>query len=227
MTILALDAAGETLSVALRNVEERRYFEVDAGLRHSERLMELVDAVLSSARMKPEQLDAVACMDGPGSFTGLRIGYAVAKGMSVALGIPFIAVSTLECIAYAASHWPGLVLPVMDAKKSRFFSAAFREGERLTEDADASVEALASIAETEPRVLLTGPGSPAAGAALKGLSPPGHIYIDPTHKDGRARELSVLAELKYRREGRGEDADAGPRYLRVSDAELVKGAKHG
>ncbi len=119
------------------------------------------------------------------------------------------------------------MLPVLDAKKGRFFAAAFRGGLRLTEDADSSVEELAALAEAEPRVLLTGPGAPAAGTGLETLIPSGRLHIDPAHRSGRARELSALAELRYRREGRGEDEDAGPRYIRKSDAELVKEAKHG
>jgi tRNA threonylcarbamoyladenosine biosynthesis protein TsaB len=183
--------------------------------------MGLVDTLFKSAGMKPEDLEAAACMKGPGSFTGLRIGYAAAKGLSLALGIPLAAVPTLDCIAHPHSAWPGLVLPSLDAKKGRFFAAFYRNGQRLGDYLDASPEAISGTLETlrtgrEEKVILTGPGGELLLSRLPSLQ---GLTVDPSFKRGRAFELldklSKNVILNYK-----ENVYSGPLYLRKSDAEL-------
>ena len=143
MNILAIDTATSILSIAVSSAEGIRHFEVDAGLRHSELLMDLADMVMKTAGLEASDLELVACMRGPGSFTGLRIGFAAAKGMALALGIPLVSVPTLDCMAAPCAVWPGLVIPVIDAKKHRFFTALYRGGQRLTEYLDAEPDEIA------------------------------------------------------------------------------------
>jgi tRNA threonylcarbamoyladenosine biosynthesis protein TsaB len=128
MRILALDTSDQVLSVALDTENGVFCAEIDAGTRHSELLMECIDGLFKTAGLAPRELDLVACMKGPGSFTGLRIGYATAKGLCMALGIRLAAVPTLDCLAYALSIWPGIVIPAIDAKKGCFFSSFYRGG---------------------------------------------------------------------------------------------------
>jgi tRNA threonylcarbamoyladenosine biosynthesis protein TsaB len=221
LNILALDTSGSVLSAALSSPGGLRYIEIDAGSRHSELLVGLIDTLFKSAGMKPKDLEAVACMKGPGSFTGLRIGYAAAKGLSLALGIPLAAVPTLDCMAYPHSAWPGLVLPSLDAKKGRFFTAFYREGQRLGDYLDAPPEAISGMLETfragrEEKVILTGPGGE---LLFSKLPSPGGLAVDPSSKRGRAFELLDKLRkntiLNYK-----EDEYSGPLYLRKSDAEL-------
>jgi tRNA threonylcarbamoyladenosine biosynthesis protein TsaB len=161
--ILALDTASAALSAALSAGEQIWYFQADAGLRHSELLMEIVDTLFGKAGMDRGDLDAVACMKGPGSFTGLRIGFAAAKGIALALGIPLITAPTLDCMAASLSVWPGIVLPAIDAKKNSFFAALYSGGLRLCPDMDAEASVIArtlnrALVERPPcPVILTGP----------------------------------------------------------------------
>ena len=85
MNILAIDSAWDVLSAALAIGDETFFIEIDAGLRHSELLMECADTLCKTAGISPTDLKMVACMKGPGSFTGLRIGYSIAKGIAMAL----------------------------------------------------------------------------------------------------------------------------------------------
>ncbi|MDR2374857.1 MAG: tRNA (adenosine(37)-N6)-threonylcarbamoyltransferase complex dimerization subunit type 1 TsaB [Treponema sp.] len=225
-TILALDTATTILSAALVSGDRYWYRETDSGLGHSELLMGLADSLLKGAGLEAGDLEAVACMKGPGSFTGLRIGFSAAKGIALALDIPLIACSTLDCLAYPWSPWPGLVIPVIDAKKERFFSALYRGGRRISAEMDAGAGVIGeSILSYDELALLTGPEAPlflnrlnqAENGALTRL--PARIHLDPLYRKGRARELAAVAkETVIMNNGKGEVL-SGPEYLRKSDAE--------
>jgi tRNA threonylcarbamoyladenosine biosynthesis protein TsaB len=246
--ILALDTASATLSAALSVGEQIWYFEADAGLRHSELLMEMVDTLVGKAGMDREDLDAVACMKGPGSFTGLRIGFAAAKGIALALGIPLVTAPTLDCMAAPLSFWPGMVLPAVDAKKNRFFAALYSGGLRLCPDMDAEVPVIAgavnqaagragagvqtpnrAAAESPPYpILLTGPDADLLASRLEFLfsrEPEAELElrIDPLCRRGRAGELLKLAKDTFLLNNGIDDVFSGPEYIRPSDAELKSG----
>ena len=171
MKILAIDTATAVLSLALKTETDSWYFEADAGLRHSELVMDGIDLLMGKAGLHPADLSGVACMGGPGSFTGLRIGFSLAKGLALALGIPFVPVPTLDCVAYPFAAWPALALPAIDAKKNAFFCALYRDGRRLGQALDAepaeiaaAIRAALCSGESTPNprlypVLLTGPGA--------------------------------------------------------------------
>ena len=229
MNILALDSSQEVLSAALAMGEDLWYSEINAGRRHSELMMDCVDWLFKSAGIAPNELNLVACMKGPGSFTGLRIAYAAAKGLAMALEIPLRAIPTLECMARHLSFWPGIVLPVIDAKQGRFFTALYREGKLLGPYMDASPETLieeikGAKKNSEDKIILTGSGAP----LFKSLLPPekfrpDDILLDPQYGRGRARELLEITKCVIIEEV--NDLDSGPLYLRKSDAEQKAGKK--
>jgi len=229
MNILAIDCACEVLSVALAAGNETFYTEIDAGVRHSELLMECAGTLCKTAAISPGDLSLVACMKGPGSFTGLRIGYSAAKGIAMALGIPLRAVPTMECLAYRLSIWPGMALPAIDAKRGCFFAALYRNGKELAGCMDAPPEAIAEmiagarLSQEEP-VVLTGPGAELLYPRLTAHVLGGLVRMDPDCRKGRARELLEIA-------GSGlsegiSDIASGPMYIRKSDAE-EKSIPHG
>jgi tRNA threonylcarbamoyladenosine biosynthesis protein TsaB len=191
--------------------------------------MELIDRLFKTAPIKPADLELAACMKGPGSFTGLRIGFSAAKGLSLALGIPLAAVPTLDCMAYNLSVWPGIVLAVMDAKKGCFFAAFYRHGKRLSGYLDAPPALIRGeweavrLSPGEP-LILTGPGTPLLLEKLENPEESGKTVVsslfsrDPAFKRGRALEL--LEIIRQYDIINSEDAYSGPLYLRKSDAEL-------
>jgi len=229
MNIIAFDASSQVLSVALASGGGVWYTEIDAESRHSELIMECADWLCGSAGIAPAELSLVSCMKGPGSFTGLRIGFAAAKGLALALAIPLAAVPTLDCLAYPFSFWPGIVIPAIDAKKNSFFAALYRKGKRLTGDMDAPAETIAkaalasargpdgSLPPSEP-LLLTGQGAELLGECLAPYITPEFVNIDKGFNRGKAREL--LDIVKNTKMAAGDDLDTGPVYLRKSDAEL-------
>ena len=227
MNILAIDSSDQVLSVALSAETGVWYTEIDAGTRHSELLIDNTDWLLKNAELRPIDLNMVACMKGPGSFTGLRIAFSAAKGLAMALKIPLITVPTLDCLAYPLSIWPGIVIPVIDAKKGCFFTAIYRHGEKTGDDIDASPLTIISeisksrLSPEEP-VILTGPGAQLLFSSLTLNNVP-LLSLDPDFRKGGAREL--LKIIKNSKLMLVDDLNSGPVYLRKSDAELNAEAK--
>jgi len=232
MNLLAVDTATEKLSIALASNKDVWLFEADAGLRHSELVMEIIDMLFKKAALKPEDLSGIVCMGGPGSFTGLRIGFSLAKGLALALGCPFAAIPTLDCIARPLSSLKGLAVPVLDAKRSSFFCALYRDGARICADMDAGPSAIATViadaASTgqAKQVLLFGPGAEMLYGKLTQLpqSPLAdiNILVGKGLRWGNAQTLLEIALETDIFANSVTDFSAGPEYIRKSDAEEKK-----
>ena len=225
MNLLAIDAATEKFSVALAGNGDTWLFQADAGLRHSELLMDCIDMLMKTAALKPENLSGVVCTGGPGSFTGLRTGFSVAKGLALSLGIPFAAIPTLDCMARPFRSLPGIVVPVLDAKKKAFFCALYRGGEKLCPDMDtdpAHIARTITDALTPPeQALLFGPGAPLLHDALQAADC--DITYTTLAKDlrwGNAETLLQIATETNIFANNIIDYSAGPEYIRKSDAEI-------
>jgi tRNA threonylcarbamoyladenosine biosynthesis protein TsaB len=234
MNLLAVDTATEKLSIALAADNDTGHqdvwlFEAEAGLRHSELVMETIDMLFKKASLKPEDLSGIVCMGGPGSFTGLRIGFSLAKGLALALGCGFTAIPTLDCMARPLSSWKGLVMPVLDAKQSSFFCALYRDGAKICADMDAGPSAIAETiakaiapaasAGQAKQVLLFGPGADLLYGKLTQLPqnplvPLTDIVLGKGLRWGNAQTLLEIA-----RETdifANPDFSAGPEYIRKS-----------
>lgn len=139
MKILALDSSAKTASAAITDGEQliSEAF-VNAGLTHSETLLPMVDSVLSLARLTMSDIDGCVITDGPGSFTGIRIGIAAVKGLAMPNETKCCGVSTLKAMAYNLRYDNCIACCAMDARCSQVYSAIFRcfdgKVERLTED---------------------------------------------------------------------------------------------
>ena len=139
MNILAIDTAGKTAAVAVMRDDTLLYeMASNTGLTHSETLLPMVDTALKACGLTPAQLDLYAVTNGPGSFTGLRIGIAAIKGLAFPDNTPCIGVSTPEAIAYGLLGFEGIVIPMMDARCGQVYTALFQGKDgcltRLSED---------------------------------------------------------------------------------------------
>ena len=133
MKILALDSSGLVASVAIiADGTLLAEYTVNYKKTHSQTLLPMLDEIARMVELDRKTIDAIAVAAGPGSFTGLRIGSATAKGLGLALGKPIIEVPTLAGIAYNLVFVRGLVCPVMDARRQQVYSGIYRfEGDRL------------------------------------------------------------------------------------------------
>ncbi len=225
MTILGIDTSAVAASAAVLTdgkIVSECY--LNAGLTHSQTLMELIDAALSLAGITAAEVDAFAVAHGPGSFTGVRIGVSAVKGLSFPRNTPCYGVSTLEALAYCADLENCVICPVMDARCRQVYTARFRKenGEivRLTEDAPLSLEQLSEQLKgySEP-VLLLGDGTDVAYAYLSGRSHSVKRFTEVF----RFQHASGVALAAWKRYHKGIPPCGGselqPVYLRLSQAE--------
>jgi len=224
MRILALDSSGLVASVAL--VEEEQTlaeYTVNYKMTHSQTLLPMLDAVVKLMGFDLSTIDAIAVAGGPGSFTGLRIGSATAKGLGLALDKPLIHIPTAEGMAYNLFGVKGLICPIMDARRSQVYTGVYRYEEQFTVVADQmalSVESLiGKLNDYGEMVTFLGDGVPVyrdqieAGMRIPYAFAPGNLNRQ------RAASVGVLG-IQRLREGKIETAaEHKPDYLRVSQAE--------
>ncbi len=137
MKILAIEASGLAASAAV--IEDdilKTEFTVNNRLTHSETLLPMIKHMLDISGVDIHTIDAIAVSAGPGSFTGLRIGAATAKGLALALNIPVISVSSLQAMAYGLSTVSDAVIcPIMDARRAQVYSGAYCQGATILTEA--------------------------------------------------------------------------------------------
>ena len=126
MKILAIESSSMVASAAIVNddilVAE---YTVNHKVTHSQTLLPMIDEILTMTQTDKSSIDAIAVSGGPGSYTGLRIGSATAKGLGMALDIPLIHVPTLDAMAYNVYGYAGLVCPIMDARRSQVYTGIY------------------------------------------------------------------------------------------------------
>jgi tRNA threonylcarbamoyladenosine biosynthesis protein TsaB len=229
MTIFCLDTSGPVLSAALQWQEGVVSLEADAGGKHSGLLLPVMDNLLKTAGIRPADIDVAACMRGPGSFTGIRIGFAAVKGIAAARGAKAASIPTLDCMALPfmddeAGGGTGrkAVVPAIDSKRQQFYTAVYRGGKRVTDYLDVRPDALAPLLrgggdKQDAEILLTGPDAAKLHGALSGLLKGNPIAVDPYFSRGQARNM-----LRFLAKGDMMNWDgelAAPLYVRKSDAE--------
>lgn len=221
MKILALESSAKAASVCILEAGKLlgQYYQ-NSGLTHSRTLLPMVQALLQNLELSVEDMNLIAVAAGPGSFTGLRIGVATAKGLAQALGLPCSAVSTLEAMANQVSGlWEGRICPVMDARREQIYNALFSaEGEtlkRLCPDRAVSIHVLAEEIEKSGKThFLVGDGAALCYNTLKGMGLP--VVIAPEN----LRFQTAFGVAKTAQSGpRCTAEDLVPVYLRLSQAE--------
>ena len=168
MKILVIDTSGPVCGTAVMD-EGTVYSEYTAQNRntHSASLMPMVEAALKAAGTELSEINAITAVTGPGSFTGVRIGVATAKGLAHGAGIPCIPVDALEALAVSAGDFEGVICPIQDARAGQVYGAVFRKGERLTGDAPMKLEDYLEQAEKlGERFLFLGDGVPVHRTAI-------------------------------------------------------------
>lgn len=229
MKILALDTSSRAASCAVLDGDHLLGESfLNAGLTHSQTILPLVHALLSAARLTPGEIDLFAVSRGPGSFTGLRIGMGVVKGLAMGADKPCLGVSTLESLAENVSCTRGIVVPVMDARREQVYTALFScDGvsppARIEEDMALSVESLGdklfTFTEDTP-VLLVGDGAPLCYDRLSGRLGSRLHTAPPALLHQRAASVGYMALRRVRQGDSPQDAaELAPVYLRLPQAE--------
>ena len=222
MKILALDSSAVVGSVAL--CEDSRmvaHYTLNTGNTHSQTLLPMIESVLKSAEWEIDDLDLFAVSNGPGSFTGVRIGVATVKGLAFDKNIPCAGVSTLEALAYNLRYFNGIICPVMNARRAQVYNALFscENGvlTRLCPDRAISIAELdEELSLMDQPIYLVGDGY---DITLEGLE---KATVQPVPDELRAQSgysVALCGLAAYERGEAVDDATLAPVYLRPSQAE--------
>ena len=225
MKILGLDSSGIVASVAI--VEDDvliAEYTVNYKKTHSQTLLPMLDEIAKMTELDLNSIDAIAVAAGPGSFTGLRIGSATAKGLGLALKKPLIAIPTVEGLAYNLYDIPGLICPIMDARRKQVYTGIYRFTDhqlKVVEDQmavsmETVIEKLNQYGEAGT---FLGDGVPVFHELIAEKMTVPYSFAPAHVNKQRAAAVAALGEIYYR-QGKTETAmEHVPDYLRVSQAE--------
>ncbi|MCR4605847.1 MAG: tRNA (adenosine(37)-N6)-threonylcarbamoyltransferase complex dimerization subunit type 1 TsaB [Eubacterium sp.] len=240
MKVLAIDSSGQVASVAVADdgklVSE---YMIHSGLTHSQTLLPMIEQMLESSGVDKNDLDAVAISEGPGSFTGLRIGAATAKGLAYGLDIPVVPVSSLMGLAFNLRVTGGVVCAIMDARRSEVYYGIYDFSD-VTENSvsdvslpeklcDEGAEPIASVIEKieklEKNVIFVGDGVPVFEETIKEKLGDRASFAPEELRYQKASSIAMIAGT-FLRDGKMMKADEfAPKYLRVSQAERERTEK--
>lgn len=230
MILLAFETSAKAASAALFDGETLLGEQYqNTGLTHSQTLMVMAEDLLKQCGKTAADVEAVAVANGPGSFTGVRIGASAAKGFAWGRQIPLYGVSTLEAMALGMGVFQGYVCPVMDARRNQVYNALFyvNQGvvERITLDrAIALADLKNELKNCKESVFLVGDGSNLCYNSL--LEEVSNLVLPPEHKLHQRAVGVGLAALAMIQSGETtEAATLTPNYLRLSQAEREKLAR--
>lgn len=229
MKLIALDSSGLVASVAV--VEDELLvaeYTIQYKKTHSQTLLPMLNEVRNMVELDLEQVDAIAVAAGPGSFTGLRIGSATAKGLALATGKPIVAVPTVDGLAYNLYGTDKIVCPIMDARRSQVYTGIY---EFLLEEsvyklhaiceqcAVAFSEIVQKLNELGREVIFLGDGVPVFEESMRELMQVPYT-LAPAHMNRqRAASIGVLGSLYYAQGKVQSGEEHAPIYLRQSQAE--------
>ena len=235
MKILGLDSSGLVASVAIVCDDNMLgEYTVNYKKTHSQTLLPMLDEVAKMIELDLNSIDAIAIAGGPGSFTGLRIGSATAKGLGLELYMkinnvptltkPSINVPTVDALAYNLVGHAGLVCPLMDARRNQTYTGLYsfdgNEMEALKEQCAVGIDEIISIVnQFEQPVTFLGDGVPVFQEYIAENSSVPYTFAPAHVNKQRAGAVAALG-MKYFAEGRSETAaEHKPEYLRLSQAE--------
>lgn len=232
MKILSLDSATECASCAVLD-DDKLLGEINFNYKkqHSVILMEMIDNLLKNVKLDVKSLDGFVVSKGPGSFTGLRIGMAIAKGLSQGSRKPFVSVSSLDALAYNLAYTDGLVCPILDALRNNVYTALYCfEGETLKRISDYMVISIDELID-----IVSAKNMPVTfiGDAISKFKDKLSLELkkskfSPTHINlVRASSLGQIG-LNLLKEGKEDDLyNSAPIYIRKSQAEREYEKKTG
>ena len=226
MLILSLDTSTLVGSTAItRDDDIVAESCINVQRTHAERLLPAIKRMLEECGLSFSQIDAVAVTEGPGSFTGLRIGMATAKGICFAADKPIVGISTLAALAQNLAFARHPVCPVLDAKKKQVYCGLYRDpGDGLlrmewSERAASPEELVRRITET---TIFLGDGMRKYGSMLSKALGPKALFAPANYHVVRASNVGRLARRRLRNGETDDLFTLTPRYLRRSDAEIAR-----
>lgn len=210
--ILNIETATKNCSVALAKDGKTILCKgiAEEGYSHAERLHVFIEEIIKEAGITYQDISAIAVSQGPGSYTGLRIGVSAAKGLCYALGIPLIAVDTLQVLASQAKVSNGLIIPMLDARRMEVYSAIFTPNFENKRAVQAEIITENSFSDFTDKLHFVGD---CAEKCKPVLSKENHFFLEEI-KYPSAKEMSLLSFEKYKNDDFVDVAYFEPYYLK-------------
>ena len=225
MKLLALDSSGLVASVAILDGETLvAEYTLNYKKTHSQTLLPMIDEICKMTETEPESFDLIAVSQGPGSFTGLRIGSATAKGLGLALGKPLIHIPTVDALAYNLAGNRDIICPLMDARRNQTYTGLYRfDGNQMEiikpQCAVGIDEIIAEVNKLGQAVVFLGDGVAVFETYIHENCTVPYTFAPAHVNKQRAGAVAALGEIYYT-EGKTETAEEHkPDYLRLSQAE--------
>lgn len=225
MRVLALDSSGLVASVAVASEDAlMAEYTVNFKKTHSQTLLPMLDEIVRMVDLDLSEVDAIAISSGPGSFTGLRIGSATAKGLGLALDKPIISVPTVDSLAYNLYGTDRMVCPIMDARRDQVYTGLYEfVSDKLVVISPQKVvgidEIIVEIESIGRDVIFLGDGVPVHRDRISENIKQGYSFA-PLHMNRQRAGAVAALGVEYYKENRIETAaEHQPVYLRVSQAE--------
>ena len=225
MRVLAIDSSGLTATVAVvEDTQTVAEYTINYKKTHSQTLLPMIDEVVKMTELDLNTIDAIAVAGGPGSFTGLRIGSATAKGLGFALNKPLIHVPTVDGLAYNVYGCEDIICPIMDARRKQVYTGIYRFTDHRLETVEEQMavpveEMIKKLNAYGQPVTFLGDGVPVFCELITEKMEVPYSFAPAHVNKQRAAAVAALG-LIYYREGKTETAmEHVPDYLRVSQAE--------
>ena len=225
MRILAIDSSSmvATVAVTTDGVLNAEY-TINHKKTHSQTLLPMIDEICKTIELEMESIDAIAISGGPGSYTGLRIGSATAKGFGLALNKPIINVPTMDALAYNMFSSQYIVCPIMDARRGQVYTGIYRfDGTEMVTIKEQCIimidERIYELDKIGMPVMFLGDGVDTQKETIETKMSSEHYYAPASMNRHKASALASLAEI-YFQDGKYENAgNHKPEYLRLFQAE--------
>ena len=224
MNILAIDTSALTATAAILSGDTLLgEISTTTKLTHSQTIMPMIDELLNKVSLDISDIDLFACSEGPGSFTGLRIGIGTIKGLAYGLGKGVVGISTLEALAHNIAFTPCIISPIMDARRGQVYNALYRwNGEKLEcikEPRALAIEELCG--ELTEKTIFVGDGVKVHMEKITELLGENALFAPPQHRLQRAGSVAYAA--LYQKEC--DAAELTAVYLRKPQAEREREEK--
>ena len=226
MKILGIDSSGLVASVAITEDDELiGEYTLNYKKTHSQTLLPMLDELKKMVELDLDSIDAIAVAKGPGSFTGLRIGSATAKGLGLALDKPLVAVPTVDALAFNLWGAKTNICPVMDARRNQTYTGLYRFDENqnfevLVEQCAVDIhEIIEKVNENNTPVTFLGDGVPTFKQVIEEEVKVPFFFAPAGMNRQRAAALNLLAKQYIEKGDTVSAADFRPDYLRLSQAE--------
>ncbi|MBE5959712.1 MAG: tRNA (adenosine(37)-N6)-threonylcarbamoyltransferase complex dimerization subunit type 1 TsaB [Lachnospiraceae bacterium] len=231
MKILAIDSSSMVASVAITDDDITvAEYTINSKKTHSQTLLPMIEDMFTKSEIDKNEIDYIAVSGGPGSFTGLRIGCATAKGLGLAWNKPLVKVPTMDAIAFGLYGCDGIVCSMMDARREQVYAGIYKfennKMKTLMEQKPIGVrELVLALNQYGEKVYFAGDGMNSYGDIIKEYITTDFVF-PPAHMNrNRAAALAALAQ-EYIAEGKTVSAaEMKPEYLRVSQAERERNEK--